>query len=240
VTLKRAFIGIPVLNRADLLARCLAALDHEIEGVIVNNNAADSDFARELDRLAGLYRLDVLHQPFNLGVAASWNLILRTGAGRGFDWVFIGSNDTVLHPGSLAAAMAPCADSAAILHLHAWNFFAVHRRAVESAGWFDENFHPAYKEDQDFSYRCTLAGVRRQIVAGAGAEHVGSATIHSNPAYFRRNAQTHAANHAYYLSKWGADAGAEQFTTPFNDPARDYTWWPDPREAIARNQWRIT
>ena len=97
----KIFIGIPILNRMDLLVKCLDALDYPHELVIVNNNAVDPDLHFKISELALKHNAILLNQDRNLGVSASWNLILRTAFERGYEWVFIGSNDTTLHPGSL-------------------------------------------------------------------------------------------------------------------------------------------
>lgn len=237
--MNRVFIGIPILNRLDLLRRCADAIDVPAEVVLVGNNAVDEVFQRDLAHFALDRGYLLLPQRHNRGVAASWNLIIRTGTERGHDWWFIGSNDAFLHPGSLRAAVAmPKEADVAVWHLHAWNFFLLGRRAIERVGFFDENFYPAYKEDQDYSYRCHLAGLRRVDVPGAGAEHVGSATIRSNPAYAARNEDTHFNwNRNHYLLKWGGDAGAEQFRHPYNDPRRDLRWWPDPGASVDARDW---
>ncbi len=235
----RIFIGIPILNRLDLLARCLAAIDFPAEGVIVNNNAVDAGFRAELHNLSSSYRFRVLDQRRNLGVAASWNLIVRTARQAGHRWYFIGSNDTFLHPGSLAAAVGMSKEpDAAVWCLHIVNFFLINEETIARVGYFDENFYPAYKEDQDYLYRCGLAGVRVVTVPGAGADHVGSATIHSNPVYAARNRDTHFNwNLNHYRAKWGGDAGQETFRHPYNDPTRDHRWWPDPGDSIEARDW---
>lgn len=241
----RLFIGIPVLNRPDLLARCLAAVDHPADVVVVNNSvdpgvraAIAAAALAAADEAAGR-RVQVLSQRRNLGVAASWNLIARTGFAAGHDWVFVGSNDTRLCPGSLrAAAAAPKEPDVRVWHLCDWNFFLIRRSTIEDVGWFDENFYPAYEEDRDYAYRCTLAGVRRADVPGAGGDHVGSATIKSDPRYAALNAVTHGTwNANHYRMKWGGDAGAERFRTPYGLPDRDHRWWPDPGGSIAARDW---
>jgi GT2 family glycosyltransferase len=238
-----AFIGIPILNRLDLLSHCLLAIDHPAEVVEVNNNATDGSFRRDLERLTGERSLagdgvgvQTLQQERNLGVAASWNLILRTGFASGRQSVLIGSNDTFLRLGSLAAALAGDPE-VGIRHLCAWNFFLIRRFVLEEVGWFDENFYPAYKEDQDYSYRCALAGVRRANVDGAGGEHVGSATINSDQRYRGRNGYTHDWNGRYYAEKWGGDAGQERYVRPFDRAGKDWRWWPDPGASIAERDW---
>lgn len=235
----KIFIGIPILNRLDLLAKCIDCLDVPAEVVVVNNNSVDASFKEELITLATSKGFEVLHQERNLGVARSWNLIARIGFNRRYEWVFVGSNDCFLHPGSLRAAIEfPKDEDVAIWHLHSANFFLVNRQTIERIGWFDENFYPAYKEDQDYAYRCQLAGYRRVDVAGAGAEHVGSATIRSNPDYAERNECTHFNwNYNHYVMKWGGNAGAERFKRPYDQADKDHRWWPTPGDTIERRDW---
>jgi GT2 family glycosyltransferase len=235
---EKMFIGIPILNRIDLLEYCLDSIDYPAE-VIVVNNSRNVDFADQLDQLAKWRDVEVLHQQRNLGVAASWNLILRTAFAREWNNVVIGSNDTFLRPGSLrSAAVLAKETGGAVYHLADFNFFVLSRSTIDALGWFDENFYPAYKEDQDCAYRCQLAGVPRLAVPGAGGQHIGSATIRSNAKYERLNRWTHGnCNAAYYASKWGGDAGSETFTRPFNEPARDHRWWPAPDDSIHAHDW---
>jgi GT2 family glycosyltransferase len=236
----RIFIGIPVLNRLDLLRKCIAAIDYPAEVLVVSNNAVDQGFIQEVDHMATELGFAVLHQRRNLGVAASWNLILRTAFNQGYDWAFIGSNDTIVHPGSLKAAVDFQKDkNSRVWHLSAWNLFLVNRRAIDDIGWFDENFYPAYKEDQDYSYRCRLAGRDRVNVPCVSADHIGSATIRSDARYARRNRRTHALNLSHYVTKWGGDATKERFTRPYDRPDRDHRWWPDPGGSILTRDWTL-
>lgn len=249
----RIFLGIPVLNRLDLLERCLERIDVPADILIVNNNSVDAGFRSGLRDLAARHCLERRHglevhdQERNLGVAASWNYILAAGLGWGHELVFIGSNDTFVHPGSLAAARARIRDSREdelIWHVHAWNFFAIHTRAVARVGWFDENFYPAYCEDEDYTYRCdALSGQRRVILhlPNLGAEHLGSQTILSDPEYRTLNDGTHLGwNQRYYREKWGGPPHEERFRTPFDQAGRDWRWWPDPGDSIWRRDWDHT
>jgi hypothetical protein len=36
-----------------------------------------------------------------------------------------------------------------------WSIFAINRACVDNVGFFDENFFPAYFEDNDYHYRLT-------------------------------------------------------------------------------------
>ncbi len=233
--MEKLFIGIPVLNRLDLFCRCIKALDYSpSELVVINNNATDAEFKHQLDTLATTSGFTVLHQEKNLGVSASWNLIIRTGFAKGYDWVLIGSNDIFLHPGSLKAAMDFKKENDVVIwHLHAFNFFLINKNTMDTVGWFDENFYPAYKEDQDFSYRCQLALARRVLsIPNSGADHFGSATIRSNPVSVAHKKQNRARRINYYKAKWGGDVGKEVFRNPFNNPEHDHRWWPNFSENI--------
>lgn len=237
------WIGIPILNRGDLLQRCVATIDVPARVVIVNNNNVDETFNRELTQLAARdARVTVLDQDYNLGVAASWNLLLQTAFEAGCEWGVIASNDLELHPGALRAAAAVLGTGdVGVWHLSAWNCFAISRAAIGRVGWFDENFYPAYKEDQDYSRRCECAGVRRANVPGAGGRHVGSATIHSDSEYQQANAATHGQyNVQYYLQKWGGDAGQETYLRPFNLGCADARWWPAPRSRLRDRDWDLS
>ncbi len=233
--MEKVFIGIPVLNRFDLLYRSINALDYSpAELVVINNNAVDMEFKCRLETLATAIGFTALHQENNLGVSASWNLIIRTGLAKGYDWIFIGSNDTVLYPGSLKAAMDFKKERDTVIwHLHAFNVFLIHKHTPDIVGWFDENFYPAYKEDQDYSYRCQLAQVRRVWgIPNSGADHFGSATIRSDPNVAASSKRNRAWRMSYYKSKWGGDAGKEIFRNPFNNPEHDHRWWPSLGESI--------
>lgn len=236
----RMFIGIPVLNRCDLLRRCVASIDVPADIVIVNNNNVDGTFNRELADLARSDpRVTVIDQSRNLGVAASWNLLLQTAFEAGHGWAVIASNDVVFDSGALhSAAAAIGSGDVGIWHVCAWNCFAISREVVMRVGWFDENFHPAYKEDQDYSRRCACSNVRRANVEGAGCLHAGSATIRSDADYLNANAQTHAVlNLAYYVRKWGGDAEYETYERPFDLRGRDVRWWPAPRQTPTTSDW---
>ena len=184
------FIGIPCLNRFDLLERAVACFDVPHELFLIDNSVN------------------------NRGVAASWNAIMREGFGRGYDWVFLASNDCFVAPGTLQKAIDVLdTGDVGIWHVFAGNFFAISRKTVERIGWFDENFWPAYCEDCDYSRRCDLAGVTRRNVPGAVVEHLGSMTLKSGAKL--------PDVRPYYIEKWGGLPGHERFAVPFNIQTTD-------------------
>ena len=170
-------IGIPVINRADLLARCVHCID-VADRIVVIVNSRDRQFLADVEAIAKTdARLEVLPQERNLGIAASWNLLRQICSE---EWVTIGSNDCFLHPGSLAKGCAMASSTkAGLLYLCQQNFFLWSRTCVAQVGWYDDSggFYPAYYEDCDYDRRLDLGGVPRLDVPGAGAEHLGSQVV---------------------------------------------------------------
>lgn len=89
-------------------------------------------------------------------------------------------------------------------------------------GGFDENFDPAYFEDNDYHRRILLMGYYARVVTTAPYYHYGSKTQHSNA-----GVTTKAFDKCkeYYKKKWGGAPGAETFSTPFNDPEKSLKEW---------------
>jgi hypothetical protein len=95
-----------------------------------------------------------------------------------------------------------------------WSVFAINRACIQTVGFFDEEFFPAYFEDNDYHRRVKIADETRYI-----------GNVEEMLPEFRRNSETHRRmphlirfNHcqAYYHAKWGGPPGAEQFAVPFN------------------------
>ena len=134
----------------------------------------------------------------------------------------------------LAATVDP--QAAAIYHMLGLAAFAITRYTLGAVGWFDENFHPAYDEDLDFTRRADLVGVPRVDVGFSGT-HVGSATIHSDPSLRVQNGLSHTANDRYYSMKWGgAKQGGETYSTPFDRHGHVGEWRLDP-ERLRSQTW---
>jgi hypothetical protein len=74
-------LGIPYLNRPDLLARCIKSIDYPVDQLVLIDNSNGT-----LERLGYSFGIHPLHntqirtlhlvQHANAGVAASWNEII--------------------------------------------------------------------------------------------------------------------------------------------------------------------
>lgn len=250
--MQKIFVGIPVLNRFDLLDQAIAALDYQnSELFIVNNNTVDAAAQEQFTTLKQKYNFDSFSPRFNLGVAASWNRIITTAWSRGYEFVYIGSNDTLLGPGSLRALVEmEKSPNECLWLLHGFNFWCFRIAAIPVVGLVDENFMPAYFEDNDFHRRVTLAGLETvhmrstpfeqngRVVPAVSARHLGSQTIASDPEYAIHNSNTFGNwNAAHYNMKWGGPVGDERFKTPYGEADKDIRWWPDPAGTIAVRDW---
>jgi GT2 family glycosyltransferase len=222
-------LGVPILNRPDLLDKMLASIDVPVGRTVIVDNGEVVD-SRD--------RATVICPGHNLGVAASWNLVIRTTPDA--PWWAMVNFDLVFAPGDLArlaehmdASIGPLG---MVALLGTFSAFGIDRAAIDRAGLFDENLYPAYMEDNDFDYRCRLAGVP---MAGlpAGLSHDISSTIRSSDAYRRENARTFPLNAAYYQEKWGGPPRSEVFTTPFN-AGGDLRSWRLDLNRIAAQSWK--
>jgi len=182
----------------------------------------------------------------NHGVSRSWNEGMLEAYAEGADVVIIANDDIEIDSRNvdrLAAKAAGCRDRYIVtcagwhhrlnrrLPSHGYACFAINPIALDSIGCFDENFFPAYCEDQDYARRAALAGLVEENCADTDVRHLGSAAIFAEPSLRRQNAITHGRNSAYYRRKWGGDAGQERFTCPFDDGRFDHCIAPARRHA---------
>ena len=210
-------LGVPILNRPDLLDRMLLSVNIEVDRVVIVDNGACTD-------LSDMY--EVVIPPTNLGVAASWNFIIRSTPDA--LWWLLVNADVEFGPRDLERLTFVMDEAVGptVACLLEFGAFGINREAVERVGWFDENFHPIYAEDCDYEWRCHLADVPITRLP-ASTRHVegGSVTYRSDPALAARNAVTYPANLAYYRDKWGGDPrGGERFTTPFDEGGDIRDW----------------
>lgn len=103
--------------------------------------------------------------------------------------------------------------------------FMVRPEVQHKIGRFDENFTPAYFEDNDYHYRILLAGCHALNAVSAPYYHYGSQTQNANEWFAVVPAFAFDLNKSYYVDKWGGIPGKELFSNPYNNPALDYSQW---------------
>lgn len=247
-------IGVPVLNRGDLVTRLVESIDLAAEVLIVVNRIGPVDesvaaaVAGLEQRSPGHLRVEVQRVEGNLGVAGSWNRMMEHFGGD----CWIVNSDIAFTPGVLAEAMARVAAAPEIVQHHLWATacFYVTADFTRTLGWFDENFYPAYCEDQEMDLRSVQLGMQGRIRTGLDAErvaHAGSQTLRSAATPLRRFIEEgHACAGRYLERRWGAFPPPGERTArrhPFDDPAlhgADWTLDLAARAELARRCEAIT
>lgn len=139
--------------------------------------------------------VEVIHRGENLGVAASWNKLLRAGA-----WII--SNDDVQFRHETFAEMAAALEQGDLfVHAGGWALFGQRPEVAERIGFYDERFFPAYYEDADYHVRLVEADIKiRSDVLSEPIQHVQWASAESVEkvnAICRKSFET-------FVGKWGA------------------------------------
>lgn len=199
-------LGVPTLCRYDLLQKLIASVEagsvQPDRWVIVDNGGK----ARRQLRLPE--RGTLIEPGNNLGVAASWNRIVDEAAGEP---VMIVNDDVTLGRDALASLVGLSSGSP-VTRSHNWSLFVLRPECVAAVGYFDENFYPAYGEDDDYGYRMRLAGLTSKQV------HVDSTHVHGASGWAER---CRGPALLYFNMKWGGSPRRERYLRPFggNPPA---------------------
>lgn len=205
---KIAFI-MPVYKRFDLAIQTVASVDSPIVPYIIPNYI------------------------FNRGVAGSWNYGMKTAMADGLRYGIITNDDVVFNtPGAINILIDNLLDGEAVLASPNQRnqlppqgvqpgadffCFAVDMvQLVDRVGWFDENFYPAYFEDNDMHWRIKLAEADCYINTEVIVDHIGSATQSADPANPVVTSKRFEEHREYYKRKWGGGPAEEVFSRPFN------------------------
>lgn len=226
-------LGIPIVNRGDLLLRCVASIDHPIHTLFIINNSTSGEVDGAIHQIqeraipsGDLFTEIKVEKHKNLGCSRSWNHIIRSCQGP---WLICG-NDIQFMPGNVKkiSDVQDANPDASIVCADGYSIFCMTDVGVKKVGLFDENFFPAYYEDLDHFNRVKLSGAKAvgvtdfKFVHGE-APHWGSSTVKSDPALEKKFAAFTANLREYYIRKWGGEPNKETFKTPYNrQVALDY------------------
>jgi GT2 family glycosyltransferase len=202
-------IAIPTINRADLLNEALEKYfeDFQDTEIVICDNGNQEILTRE-------NKMVVYRPEKNLGVSGSWNMLMDYAEKVNATHVLMLNDDIYLGKKEL--------DIKALINLWKpdffctelnWCAFVLSLECYKKTGPFDENFFPAYFEDNDYFYRMVLNGSNVSFNAILNPlVYRNSMTIAKEPHLnngFEKNRQ-------YYITKWGGEPGKEMYSTPFN------------------------
>lgn len=226
----KIMLAIPSLNRLDRLTDMLASVAASSRlpdrVLIVNNGHQVTDSLR--DQWSRSFDLDIFTPQHNLGVAGSVNFAWRNTP-DGWFWLHA-NDDVVLDPRciELMAATADAPPDRFIIPEHgegsAFTVFLIRSSLRDKIGYFDEQFFPAYAEDNDLGRRMNLLRLERHVIKGAAYFHHVSSTLKAyTPEQERKHHDQFRANVERYIAKWGGEMDkSEKFTIPYNG-ARGHT-----------------
>ena len=222
-------IGIPTLNRADLLVPALRKYENDFPTtriIVYDNGAQDISTLYLRDALSrpSVARLTTLEKEdgSNIGVAAAWNKICERAFG-GFDVsgshkvenILMLNDDIYLgrKESHILQLIEKYKDDDFIIGEKGWCSFVLPKKTFEKIGSFDEEFWPAYFEDGDYRYRMQLQGM----------SYITAPEL--TPVYFRESMtrqkdpslnQHFEKNKMRYNEKWGGLPELEMYDFPFN------------------------
>ena len=237
-------IGTMILNGADDLLKQHKSIDFPVKRYfILDNSMGKDDGIREAlatiqsSKHPCIEEVVVATNFLNVGFSGSVNQIIKQNTDCPY-WCVL-SVDWHPKPGHLKRLanrlMEPFTAILCDESQNGYSAMAFKPELLYEIGYLDENFFPAYYEDNDHRYRMKLAGLEWEYFP-LEYEHIVSATIKRDPVLMAKNQKTFKENGRYYIEKWGGMPGQEKYLTPFDmDLPLDY-WLYDPTRS-QRQRW---
>lgn len=219
-------IGTAVVKNPKWVKRLVDSVDYPVNEFLIINNNGKGEIDSELDDIARagnpmIGKIRVLHMPGNIGVAASWNLMIKSYIKSPF-WIIV-NDDVAFCPGFLAEMHTETQrdPGAGLIHgfegdhgIGSWDLFLIRDHVIQEYGLFDENLYPAYNEDADYFLRFIHRPVRRimslksNYMHGDGFKNEyhshGSQTGKTNQELKEKLDRVNVTNFDYMEKKWGS------------------------------------
>lgn len=207
---KKFAIGIPTLNRLDLLLPTLHLYaTHDFKNVkifVVDNGDQKINI--------NYPNVEVMVQERNIGVAASWNLLCDK-IFEEHEYALILNDDICLGKNEQQISfLLQQYKTDLATSIHDFCAFILSKECFGKVGRFDEEFYPAYFEDNDYAYRAKLKGFRVWPIP-----FLIPLVYRSSQTLEKANqiSQYVAINKQRYIDKWGGEPSKEKFKKPFNN-----------------------
>lgn len=231
-------IVMPVwIQNDDLLKMTLQSLSsihhdesHSIKIFVVTtrlHGITPDDFSLKCHK-ACCFDLEVLHDPgVDRSVAGAWNHGCRKALKWGADHMCIMANDVLLDHDCLDHLLSNFDDLQRegfdlvsgvgrfvpsvfkVIHCD-FSCIMFSPATLERHGWFDQEYRPAYFEDNDYVARVVLGGHEFCALAGARFFHFGSATTKMDAEAAHHVNHWFGINKQRFVNKWGC--------SPLNQP----------------------
>lgn len=201
-------IGIPTLNRADLLIPSVLMYKRDYPKVKIHIIDNGNQNLSLLDSLS----VNIIKNSNNIGVGASWNhlcsLIFANSDNALIlnDDIYLGAEknkiDDLIKKGKGFAKST-----------QDWCSYVISKKVFQKVGKFDECFFPAYYEDKSYEYRMKLLGIPVTNTPILNPYvYRASKTLERMPTLLEASKR----NKNLYIEMWGGEPTKEAFKTPFN------------------------
>ncbi len=206
-------VGISTINRADLLNEALkkyAKCWPTLKVYILDNGNQDIKTQNE--------NQIVFKSQQNIGVAASWNFLAERAFADGYLRVLVLNDEIELDRDEkeIHLALNKYSDHEIIIQQGNWFSFMLPKVVYDLIGPFDEDFFPAYFQDNDYEYR-----IKRNKYTDIKKEAILNPTLYRNSMTLKKDRKLNANftnNRSRYVTKWGGEPEKEKFKTPFGLP----------------------
>jgi GT2 family glycosyltransferase len=210
--MKKFAIGIPTLNRADLLIPSLIKYVQDFNGIeihIIDNGDQD------LEKYEKYNNIFIHTQHKNIGVAASWNILCDIIYAK-HEWALLLNDDVYLgYDAEIINQVIDDNNTFGLIQSHLnFSVILLQKDFFEFVGRFDENFYPAYYEDSDYLYRMKLLGVYQGVDAKLNPKDARVSQTYEKSPEFVNDAMKYSR--LRYIEKWGNIPLLETYKTPYN------------------------
>ena len=225
-------------SNGDLLHKCVNSWPETIDSCVLwqGLNDLDSVISENASKIDQLIR-----RKNNWGVSGGWNIVLREALIKNnYDGVIFVGSDTRFMNGFFDEFVAGIEDNDFVESTHQFNCFYMNKKCLDTVGYFDENFFPAYVEDDDYRTRVKKSFIKYKTDVGNKDKfyHYSSATVKRNPMYQLKSRVSYGLNKEYMHEKWGGFEHTRpkwipMYETPFNICGWDINRWvldPDRRK----------
>lgn len=218
-------IGTAVVSNPRWVRRLIDSVDYPVREFLIINNNGRGEIDEELNELSRqchpfIGKIRVCHMPSNIGVPASWNLMIRSYINCPY-WIIV-NDDVAFGPGFLQEMNQTALKDPEVglvhgypgrFNLGSWDVFLIRDHIISNYGLFDENLYPAYNEDSDYMMRFIHRPVKKVLELSSGYYHGngdkdqislhGSQTKKSDPSLVPKLDRSYEMNIEYLTKKWG-------------------------------------
>lgn len=195
---------VPVLIRHDLLDRMIQSINYPVRDLVIIDNGPQFNYEPSWNNW--VHKFHHIKLPYNLGVASSWNLGIKSMPYS--DYFLITGFDNEWGGESLQHFKEQSDPNRLVLSngSPSWTAFSIGWKVIDKVGLFDEALHPAYFEDNDYHWRCSFTDVE-VIQSFIPVAHDNSSTLKAG--FQNQNNRTFLNNLLYFEEKRERNAPIE-------------------------------